>query len=157
MAFCSGCGAQLGSNERFCVKCGADQTTKAAVTPAAPTPAAFTPPPQAYTPPPQAYAPPPATPPAMPPYGSPGMPGQMPIIMGAPPQAPANNNNMLWGVIIVGAILYGLYYIGTHDQNQNQGTAPTGQTQPAPPGQGRGETLRPSWRRSNFLTPATMP
>jgi hypothetical protein len=55
--------------------------------------------------------------------------------MGAPPQAPASNNNWLWGVIIVGAILYGLYYIGTHDQPAT-GTTPAPQTQPGAPGQG---------------------
>ena len=36
MAFCSGCGAQMSSDERFCVKCGADQKAQAAGTPAVP-------------------------------------------------------------------------------------------------------------------------
>lgn len=60
-------------------------------------------------------------------YVPPGMPGQIPIMMAPPP--PAKSNNWLWGVIIVGAILYGLYYIGEHDQ-QNQGQNPPVQNQP---------------------------
>jgi hypothetical protein len=61
------------------------------------------------------------------------MPGQIPIVMGAPPQAPAKGKGWLWGVVAV-AILYGLYYIGTHNQqNQNPGQAPTPQAQPGQP------------------------
>jgi hypothetical protein len=55
--------------------------------------------------------------------------------MGVPPQAPAKHNWLL-GAVIVGAVLYGFYYIGTHDQNQpNPGQTPTPQTQPGTPGQ----------------------
>lgn len=144
MAFCSSCGAQLEGGSRFCVKCGADQAAKAGSTPvaaAAPQP----PPPQAAVPPHQAQpfaGVPPQYPP--PPTGQPfaGMPPQyppsqtpMPVIMGAPPAAPAGNKTAVY-VVLAAAILYGFYYIGTHDQNQNQGTAPAGQTQPAPPGPG---------------------
>ncbi|MGD0347179.1 MAG: hypothetical protein ABSA85_10510 [Terracidiphilus sp.] len=68
------------------------------------------------------------TPPQYPP------PGQIPVIMGAPPGAqPANKNTLLY-VIIAAAALYGLYYIGTH--NQTPGTTPAPQTQPG--GQGGG-------------------
>jgi hypothetical protein len=53
--------------------------------------------------------------------------------MGVPPQAPAKGKGWLWGVLAV-AILCGLYYIGTHDQqNQNPGPAPTPQAQPGAP------------------------
>ncbi len=61
----------------------------------------------------------------------------MPIIMGAPPgAAPANKNTLLY-VILAAAILYGFYYIGTHDQSQTPGATP--QTQPGQqPGGGGG-------------------
>jgi hypothetical protein len=55
--------------------------------------------------------------------------------MGVPPQAPAKGNGWLWGGIAV-VVLVGLYYIGTHNQ-QNQQTpsqTPTPQIQPAAPG-----------------------
>jgi hypothetical protein len=58
----------------------------------------------------------------------------MPIpVMTMPPAAPAKGNRWLWIVIVAGAVLYGLYYIGTHDQKQNPSPAPTPQTQPGTP------------------------
>ena len=59
--------------------------------------------------------------------------------MGAPPGAmPAKNNTLLY-VVIAAAVLYGLYYIGTHDQNQTPGPTPAPQTQPGQqPGGGGG-------------------
>lgn len=132
MAFCSSCGAQLEGDSHFCVKCGADQTAKAAAAPAAVAPP---PPAQPFVPPPlaQPFAPPPPAQPFGIPPVPPVMPGQIPIVMGAPPQAPAKGKGWLWGVVAV-AILYGLYYIGTHNQqNQNPGQAPTPQAQPGQP------------------------
>jgi hypothetical protein len=59
--------------------------------------------------------------------------------MGAPPGAPAAGKNpLLW---LVGAgVIFGLWYIGTHDKdnNQNPGTTPPAQTQPGPGGGGGG-------------------
>jgi hypothetical protein len=42
--------------------------------------------------------------------------------------------------LIVAAVIFGLWYIGTHDKdsNQNPGGTPTGQTQPGPGGGGGG-------------------
>jgi hypothetical protein len=153
MAFCSGCGAQMSSDERFCVKCGADQKAQAAGTPAVPVAA-----PQAAIPPsvqrpmglPPQYPPqPPAQPFAgMPPQYPPqppvqpfaGMPPQFPppIVMGMPPGAqPASKNPVVW--LIVAAVIFGFWYIGTHDKdNTTPGTAPTTQTQPGPGGGGGG-------------------
>jgi len=50
--------------------------------------------------------------------------------MGAPP-APAKRGGWIWGLVIAGVVLYGLYYIGTHNQQGGSGTAPT---QPAATG-----------------------
>ncbi|MDR3752245.1 MAG: hypothetical protein P4K93_01095 [Terracidiphilus sp.] len=88
--------------------------------------------------PPQYPPPPPAQPfTGMPPQFPPPQ-GQIPIIMGAPPGAlPAKNNTLLY-VVIAAAVLYGLYYVGTHDQNQTPGGTPAGQTQPGPGGGGGG-------------------
>jgi len=124
MAFCSNCGAQLEGDGRFCVKCGSE-VGKAAAAPAASAPATL----------PSGVAPHlPAQPFAVPPV-PPGMPGPIPIVMGAPPHAPAKSHGWLWGVIIVFGILYGLYYIGTHNQpSQNPGQTPAPQTQPGTPG-----------------------
>ena len=98
MAFCSSCGAQLAGDERFCVKCGADQTAKAA----APIPP--------------------------PPYAAPlypqGLPGQPPIILGAPP-AQSKQNRWIWAVVIVAVLGAGYYYNEQHPQTPTQpGTAP---------------------------------
>jgi len=49
--------------------------------------------------------------------------------MGPPPTAPAANKNTLMYVVLGAAVLYGLYYLGTHDQAQNPPT-PAPQTQP---------------------------
>ena len=143
MAFCSSCGGHLESNERFCAKCGADQTAQAAGAPAVPAAAPQVLAPQAAVPPPpaqpfsgmpQQFPPPPGQPFS-------GMPPQFPspIIMGAPPGAqPASKNPLTW--LIVAAVIFGLWYIGTHDKdsNQNPGGTPTGQTQPGPGGGGGG-------------------
>jgi hypothetical protein len=68
----------------------------------------------------------------------------MPIpVMTMPPAAPAKGNTWLWVVIVGAAVLYGLYYIGTHDK-QNPATTPTPQTQPGTPGpQGQPGTPTP--------------
>ena len=137
MAFCSSCGAQLDGDSRFCAKCGADQTANAGGAPAVPAaaPQAAIPPPPA---PPIAGMPPqyPPPPPAQPFAGMPPQypPPHMPIpVMTMPPAAPAKGNTWLWVAIVAAAVLYGLYYIGTHDK-QNPGTTPTPQTQPGTPG-----------------------
>jgi hypothetical protein len=125
MAFCSKCGAQLEGDERFCAKCGND------VTAAAPAPAAVV---QPIAPPlPPGYAAPP------PGYAA---QGPIPILTMAPP-TPVKGRRWLWGVIVVFAILYGLYSIGKHNQQTapaqpgeapTQGQAPI-QGQPATPSQ----------------------
>ncbi len=129
MAFCSGCGGQLEGNERFCAKCGADQTAMAGGTPAVQAPPPQAPPAQAAFPP-QPAQPYPAMPPQYPPQYPP--PGPIPV-MAMPPAAPAKSSKWIWIAIIVAAVLYGLYYIGTHDQQQNPAPAPAPQTQPGTP------------------------
>jgi hypothetical protein len=54
--------------------------------------------------------------------------------MGAPPGAPPANKNTMMYLVLGAVALYGLYYVGTHDQAQNP-PAPTTQTQPGQPGQ----------------------
>jgi hypothetical protein len=55
----------------------------------------------------------------------------MPFV--AMPQEVPKHHGWIWGVIIVCGILYGLYYIGEHDQqNQPQGQNPTQQPGTAP-------------------------
>jgi hypothetical protein len=120
MAFCSSCGGQLEGNERFCVKCGADQSAKAGGAPAVQPPPPQAPPPQAAYPP-QPY-------PAMPPQYPPPH-GQIPIMM--PPPAPAKSNKGLLIVIVVAAVLGGGYYYNQHYQ-QNPAPTPAPQTQPTP-------------------------
>lgn len=59
--------------------------------------------------------------------------------MGAPPGTqPASKNPLMW--VIGAAVIFGLWYIGTHDKDntQNPGGTPTGQTQPGPGGGGGG-------------------
>jgi hypothetical protein len=63
--------------------------------------------------------------------------------MGAPPVAPAKGRGWLWGVLVVGATLCGLYYIGTHDK-QNQGQTPAPQAQaPGPQAQPGAQPQQP--------------
>jgi len=122
MAFCGKCGAQLAGNERFCVSCGHDVSAPAA--PVAPPPVA-PPPVEAAAPfaPPPFAAPPVAPPPAgYPPYYP--APGQIPIIM---PQEVPKHHGGAWWVIIIAAVLFGLWWIGTHDQpNTTPTTTPGG-------------------------------
>ncbi|MGD1064748.1 MAG: hypothetical protein ABR860_15930 [Terracidiphilus sp.] len=58
--------------------------------------------------------------------------------MGAPPGSqPASKNPLLW--LVAAGVIFGLWYIGTHDNNnQNPGTTPPAQTQPGPGGGGGG-------------------
>ncbi len=129
MAFCNHCGAQLEGDERFCVKCGNDVKAQAAA-PAAAVSAPATAP----------AAPIPVAQPAAPPpmYAA---PGQFPVAMAVPPPA-QSKHGWIWGVIIVALVLYGLYYVGTHNkqtpQSQpGQGQGQPGQGQPGQPGQGQ--------------------
>jgi len=120
MAFCGKCGAQLEGNERFCVKCGNDLSAAAApaVTPVAAAP----------------IVPPQTAPPPFAPIQQ-GYPGQGPIPIVTMPQPVPKSHGWLWGVIIVVGILAGLYYIGEHNQqNQQQGTAPGQQPVQGQPG-----------------------
>jgi len=140
MAFCGNCGAQLEGDGKFCVKCGADQTAKAGSAPATvaapPQPAYPPPPPQPFAGMPPQYPPPGQPFAGVPPQYPPPQPGQFPVIMGVPP-APAGNKNTLMYVVLAAAVLYGLYYIGTHDQAQNPpATAPQAQPGQQPGGQG---------------------
>jgi hypothetical protein len=124
MAFCPKCGTQLAGNEQFCAHCGND--VSATLPAAAPAPIA---PVQAAA---VAYAPTPVAPPAAPypQYYAPQ--GQIPI-MAAPPEVPKHHGAAWWLVIIAG-ILFGLWYIGTHDQQSQQ--APTPPPGGAPPATG---------------------
>lgn len=131
MAFCPKCGTQLAGNERFCVNCGNDVSAQAAPA-SAPAAAA---PPVGYTPvapPPVAaapYAPPATAPPAAPypPYYP--APGQIPIM--AMPQEVPKHHGGAWWAIIIAAVIFGLWWIGTHD-NPNP-TPPPGGAPPAGP------------------------
>jgi hypothetical protein len=119
MAFCSKCGAQLEGNERFCRGCGHDLSAAGAAA-SAPGAAAAS------------FAAPAAAQPVAPyPQFYPAA-GQIPIV--TIPQEVPKHHGWIWGVIIVAGILYGLYYIGSHDQqNQPQGQSPTQQPGTAPP------------------------
>lgn len=131
MAFCSKCGAQLEGNERFCRGCGHDLSAAAASAsaPVAPAPAAA--PPFAAYPAPPPFSPPPAASFVAPPPQFYPAPGQIPIM--TTPQEVPKHHGWIWGVIIVAGILYGLYYIGSHDkQSQPQGQNPTQQPGTAP-------------------------
>jgi hypothetical protein len=134
MAFCPKCGTQLTGNEQFCVSCGNDvRATIAADT--APVAAAPVTPVQPAAP--VSYAPAPTAPPAAPYpqyYPAPGQiqPGQIPI-MAAPPEVP-KHHGAAWWVVIIGGVLFGLWYIGTHDQQSQQ--APTPPPGGAPPATG---------------------
>ncbi len=136
MAFCSKCGAQLEGNERFCVKCGNEVGAVPAAVPAAtPVAPAAVPPVIAPVAVPPAFGVPAAPPVAPPPYGMPGQmgaPGQIPVVLGAPPAPAKKGGGWIWGLLIVAAVLYGLYYIGSHNPPPGQGgTQPAG-TAPQP-------------------------
>lgn len=122
MAFCPKCGTQLAGNEQFCIKCGNDLSASHA--PASAPVAAAAP----FAPPP--VAPPPAAPPVSPypPYYPP--PGQIPIM--AMPQEVPKHHGGAWWVIIIAAVLFGLWWIGTHDQ-PNTTPTPTPAPGGAPP------------------------
>ena len=125
MAFCPKCGSQLAGNEQFCVHCGNDvSATVAAAATAAPVPAA---PVQAA---PVAYAPAPTAVPAAPyPQYYPA-PGQIPIMV--PPQEVPKHHGYAWWIVIIAGVLFGLWYIGTHDQQSQQTpTPPPGGAPPA--------------------------
>ena len=78
-----------------------------------------------------AFAPPLAAPPFAPVQQ--GFPGQGPIPIVTMPQPVPKSHGWIWGVIIVVGILAGLYYIGEHNQqNQQQGQNPTQQPGTAP-------------------------
>lgn len=133
MAFCGNCGAQLEDGVRFCPKCGhqLNAAGAAASAPAATAAPAAAPPVATFPTAPPAYPPPPAQPVASPftaqPMAPPPVaqypqyyppPGQIPIV--TMPQEAPKHHGWLWGVIVVVGILGGLYYIGTHDQDQTQ-------------------------------------
>ncbi len=100
MRFCSSCGGQLEEGSHFCEKCGTAQPGQPAGAPAVPVPA-----PQVAIPP-QPGQPFAGVPPQYPP----------PVIMGAPPGAqPTAKNPMMW--VIGAGVIFGLWYIGTHDNN----------------------------------------
>jgi zinc ribbon protein len=127
MAFCSKCGAQSEANQRFCVKCGNDLSAGA---PPAAAPQAFAPGPGQI---------PGAIPGPVPVPGQFPPPGAAPII--AMPPAQSKGKGWLWGLIIVGAVLYGLYYIGSHNQpTAGQPGATPAQQPGATPGQQPGAT-----------------
>jgi hypothetical protein len=108
MRFCSSCGGQLEEGSHFCEKCGTAQPGQPAGAPAVPVPA-----PQVAIPP-QPGQPFAGVPPQYPP----------PVIMGAPPGAqPTAKNPMMW--VIGAGVIFGLWYIGTHDNN-TPGTTPGG-------------------------------
>ena len=130
MAFCPKCGTQLAGNERFCVSCGNDvsgQAAPASAPVAAAPQVAYTPvspPPVAAAP----YAPPAAAPPATPypPYYP--APGQIPMM--AMPQEVPKHHGGVWWVIIIAAVIFGLWWIGTHD-NPNPTPPPRARLRPA--------------------------
>ncbi len=102
MAFCSNCGNQLESNERFCVKCGNDVTAKAGpVAVPASSPAV----PRAVQSAPMLPVQPMA---AMP--GTYAAPGPIPVAMTMPLQPPAKRGVTLGTVILVAALVAGGYY-----------------------------------------------
>ena len=111
MTFCSNCGASLDGKEKFCVKCG---TPVADAPPAATAAPPLTPPPPHAAP---VYAAPVQPMPAMP-AGYP--PGTVPIMVAAPPQAPAKRSGVGTIVAVVAVAAMG-YYFYTH------------RTPPAPP------------------------
>ena len=108
MAFCSNCGAQLEGTERFCVRCGVEQTTKTGGAAAA-TPSAATPP---VAMPPQPVLPFAGVPPQHPPAPLP-----IPIMM--PPPAPAKGSSLKWIVMVIVVVAGGFYYNHSrHHQHQ---------------------------------------
>src|ERR1039458_5614489 len=95
MAFCRSCGSQLANDERFCSKCGADQTAAAGGAPAA-----------------APVAGPAATPPGAPPQYSPQYPPGAGLVPQAamPPAAGMQGQNKVWFVVIGAAVLFALYH-----------------------------------------------
>jgi hypothetical protein len=101
MAFCVSCGNQLANDERFCSKCGADQTAKAGGAQA-------------------------ATPPATPPQYFP--PAGMVPFAAMPPAAGMQKQNKIWAVMIGAAVLFALYhFLGPQQKQQKQQQQQSGQ------------------------------
>lgn len=112
MAFCSNCGAQLEGTERFCVRCGVEQTTRTGGAAAAA---------------PSAAAPPVAVPPqpvlpfaGVPPQHAPG-PIPIPIMMPLP--TPAKGSSLKWIAIALVLVAGGFYYNHYRHQQQHQALA----------------------------------
>jgi hypothetical protein len=112
MAFCGNCGAQMDASERFCVKCGKDNSVKTATAPVA------------AAPPPVPPAPPVTPAPAM--YAAP--PAPIPVAVGMPPQAPAKKSGPLSTIVVLALLAGGGYYYYTH----HYPPAPAPQPQPNP-------------------------
>ena len=100
MAFCVSCGNQLANGERFCSKCGADQTAAADGAPPATPPA----PPSQY---------PPQYPPAA---------GYVPQAT-MPPAAGMPSQNKVWIAVLVAAAAFALYHFSGSKPQQQQGGA----------------------------------
>ena len=112
MAFCSNCGTQLEGTERFCVRCGVEQTTKAGgAAVAVPSAAA----------PPAAMPPQPVQPFAGVPHQHPPAPAPIPIMM--PPPAPAKGSSLKWIVMVLIVVAGGFYYNHYRHQQQHQALA----------------------------------
>ncbi len=139
MAFCSKCGAKLDGDERFCAKCGNVIAANGAAVPvgavvtSAPVASAAAPAASAPAPMPQPVTPAPFPYPAQPP---------IPIVMGTPPGQP-KRNGVMWTLIIVAAVLVGLYYIGTHKTPAQPGATPAQPGQPPASGQQPGPQQQP--------------
>jgi hypothetical protein len=116
MAFCGNCGAQMDASERFCVKCGKDNSVKAATAPVA------------AVPPPAPPAPPVAPAPAM--YAAP--PAGIPVAVGLPPQAPAKKSGSLSTIVVLALLAGGGYYYYTHQKPATPTPTPQSQPQPGP-------------------------
>jgi hypothetical protein len=136
MAFCSKCGAKLDGDERFCAACGNVIAANGAAVPvgtlstSAPVASAAASAPSATASMPRPVPPAPVPYPAQPP---------IPIIMGPPPGQP-KRNGVMWTLIIVPAVLVGLYYIGTHKTPAQPGGTPG---QPPASGQQPGAQQQP--------------
>jgi len=125
MAFCGSCGNQLASDERFCVKCGADQMAGARGAPGAGPESAAAAAAAAATP---AAGASPTTPAATPAQYFPPA-GMVPVAAVSATTAAATgmtSQNKIWAVVIGAVVLFAIYHFSGHSigPQQQQQTGP---------------------------------
>jgi hypothetical protein len=121
MAFCGNCGAQMEATERFCVKCGKDNSVSAGAVPVVAAPAAAAP-----------FPPAPPVPPAPAPFAAQPGPYTGPPVAIPVPGAPAKKNGTIGIIIVLVILAAGGYYYYHRPPQPQPAPQPSPSPQPSP-------------------------